>query len=144
MPAALLINDVPIECINQAAEVYHVPASLIISVLRAENGRVGMANPNKNGTFDYGPMQINTFWLRKLSPYGIRVEQLQYDACANVSVGAWILAQGIATSPNLWQGVANYHSRATEHNLRYQQKVYGIHQWLMKFLAGQNQSRASQ
>ncbi len=71
MVSALVIHGVPIECINEAAVTYSVPASLIISVLSVEGGEVGMASPNSNGTFDYGPMQINTIWLDKIRPYGI-------------------------------------------------------------------------
>ncbi len=67
----LAINDVPIQCIQQAAVQYQVPAALIISVLKTENGRNGMANKNKNGTYDYGSMQINDVWLKKLRPMDI-------------------------------------------------------------------------
>ncbi|MDF2867743.1 MAG: trbN, partial [Gammaproteobacteria bacterium] len=92
MPA-LLINDVPIECINQAAISYYVPAALIISVLRTEGGRNGMAKSNKNGTFDYGPMQINTLWLDKIKSFGYTAHDLQFNPCKNVEVGTWILSQ---------------------------------------------------
>ena len=65
--SVLFIHGVPIECINTAAIQYYVPAKIIISVLTIENGRVGEANPNQNGTYDYGPMQINTIWLEQSS-----------------------------------------------------------------------------
>src|SRR5882762_4685919 len=99
MISALEIHDVPIECINQAAIVYHVPATLILSVLAVEGGRVGLVSVNKNGSVDYGPMQINSVWLSKLRPYGYTANRLQYDPCANVMVGTWILAQNIANTP---------------------------------------------
>ena len=53
MLSALLINGVPIECINQAAVTYYVPAKVILSVMAVEGGRVGMAKRNTNGTYDY-------------------------------------------------------------------------------------------
>lgn len=123
MPVPMVINDVPMECINQAAIRYHVPATMIISILKTEGGKVGFARKNTNGTLDYGPMQINTIWLKQLKPYGITAEKLKYDPCINVKVGAWILAQGIADSPTLWQGVGNYHSRTGRHNKRYRTDV---------------------
>ena len=43
----IMINDVPIDCINQAAINYHGPATLIISVMKQENGRNGDAIKNK-------------------------------------------------------------------------------------------------
>src|SRR5687767_168159 len=101
MLSALIIHGVPIECINQAALTYHVPAKLILSILAVESGQVGTASPNKNGTYDYGPMQINTIWLDKIQRYGYSKEQIRYDPCANVMVGAWILSQNIADSSDL-------------------------------------------
>lgn len=135
MISALIINDVPIECINQAAIVYQVPASLIISVLKVENGRAGMAQPNRNGSYDYGPMQINSIWLKTLAPYGYTREQVQYDPCVNVFVGAWILSHELANTPALWQGVGNYHSHTNTENAPYQYKVRGIYQLLMNYIS---------
>lgn len=140
MPSALIINGVPIECVNQAAVVYHVPATLILSILGTEGGKVGSATPNTNGTFDYGPMQINTIWLEKLRPYGITQYQLQYDPCINVSVGAWILSTRIASSKELWQGVASYHSYCLPENMRYRTKVCSIYKLLTDSL--QNPSKS--
>ena len=79
MISALEIHGVPVECINQAAIAYHVPATLILSVLAVEGGAVGLASANKNGTVDYGPMQINSIWLSKIRLYGYTQHQLQYD-----------------------------------------------------------------
>jgi hypothetical protein len=131
----LIINDVPIECINKAAVEYHVPATLIISVLKAENGRVGTASLNKNGTYDYGPMQINTVWLREIEKYGFTREAIQYNPCANVAVGAWILSREIANGQTLWQGVGNYHSHTLDKNVRYSHKIAKTYQKINNILA---------
>ena len=119
-----LINDVPIQCIHQAAVAYQVPAKLIISVLKTENGRIGMANKNKNGTYDYGPMQINGMWLATINKYGYTANDIQYDACDNVKVGAWILAQKINGEDQVWRGVGDYHSKRVEINSGYADRVY--------------------
>lgn len=134
MVSALLIHGVPIECINQAAIAYHVPASLIISVLTVEGGDVGTASPNNNGTFDYGPMQINSIWLDKIRPYGYTREQLKNDPCINVLVGAWILSTNIADSDNLWHGVGGYHSYTPHLNHSYQNKVWHAYALLSNYL----------
>ncbi len=129
MPSALLIHGVPVECINQAAVTYYVPAQVIISVLNVEGGKVGMASPNTNGTYDYGPMQINTIWISKVAAYGYTQQQIQYDPCINVMVGTWILSNKIAetlaqsSGGGYWQGVAGYHSRTPSLNESYQNKV---------------------
>lgn len=118
----MLFHDVPLNCINQAATAFHVPATVIISVIKTENGRNGLAVKNKNGTYDLGVMQINTSWLPALHNKGITIEQVKSDPCMNVSVGTWILAQGIANGDG-WQGVGNYHSYTKKHNQDYREKV---------------------
>lgn len=119
----LLINDVPLHCINQAAVSDHIPAAVIISVLRTENGRAGEANCNENGSYDYGPMQINSDWLPMLHRYGYTRQEVQNNACINVSIGAWILAMAISGGSNLWNGVGDYHSHTPYQNFQYQYKV---------------------
>ncbi len=144
MASVLLIHGVPIECINQAAVTYFVPAKVIISVLAVEGGRVGMASPNKNGTFDYGPMQINSIWLPTIAPYGYTRDQIQYDPCVNVMVGAWILSNKIsaiaANSNDYWRGVAGYHSATPNLNSRYQTKVLTNYQLLSQVLSGKDET----
>lgn len=123
----VLINDVPVDCINHAAIAYHVPAKVILSVIKQENGRNGLAKPNKNGTFDYGVMQVNTIWLSKLANYGYTKEDLQYDACKNVNVGTWILAQGLAQAKTAWHGIGNYNSHTSSYNKAYRDSVFLIY-----------------
>lgn len=131
---AILINDVPVECINQAAIEYHVPAKLIISVLRTEGGHLGTASLNKNGTYDYGPMQINSRWLKQLAAYGYDATALRDNPCLNVKVGAWILGKAIASGNTLWHGVGNYHSHTSIYNLTYQGQVSHHYRWLNHYL----------
>lgn len=132
--SALLIHGVPIECINKAAVTYYVPASIIISVLNTEGGEPGMANINKNGTVDYGSMQVNSVWLSKVEPYGYTVEKLQFDPCSNVMVGTWILAQDISKSPYSWKGIGDYHSATFSKNISYQGKVLSHYATLEEIL----------
>ncbi len=134
MVSALLINDVPVECINAAAVKYYVPAAVIISVLQVENGRVGMKKRNPNGSYDFGPMQINSLWLRDLSRYGIALDDLVYDPCVNVDVGTWILSQKIADANVLWKGVADYHSKTPNEHFRYRRRVTETYTELMHAL----------
>lgn len=134
MESTLIINDVPVECINQAAVQYHIPATIIISVLRMENGRIGDAIRNKNGTYDYGPMQINSIWLHEIKKYGFTREAIQYDPCANVTVGAWLLSRAIADDKTLWKGIGNYHSHTLNKNLAYRSKVQKIYTLLTNYL----------
>ncbi len=119
----LTINDVPIQCINQAAVEYRVPAKLIISVLTTEGGHIGTASRNKNGTVDLGPMEINSSWLPTLLHYGFTKEEVQYSPCENVEIGAWILSQSIANETTVKRGIGDYNSHNNYYNLTYSIKV---------------------
>lgn len=124
----LLIHDVPVECINQAAVAYQVPAKTIVSVLNTEGGRKGLEHKNDNGSIDYGSMQINSIWLPQLEKYGISKEELRDDPCTNVEVGTWILSQAIADGvihekPYL-ESVAGYNSKTPAVNAKYANLVF--------------------
>jgi soluble lytic murein transglycosylase-like protein len=136
----LTIYDVPIQCINQAAVTYQVPAPVIISILKVEGGKNGMASKNKDGSIDFGPMQINSRWLGKLARYGITKNDLQYKPCVNVAVGAWILAQSIASGKDVWRGIGAYHSRTEAFNKRYRLKAQHYYNWLVNVIKSKNMS----
>ena len=118
----MFFHDVPLTCINDAAIQHHVPAAMILSVIKIENGRNGLRVKNTNGTYDLGVMQINSSWVPKLQNKGITETQITFDPCVNVFVGTWILAQGIANAEG-WKGVGNYHSYTSKHNSVYREKV---------------------
>jgi soluble lytic murein transglycosylase-like protein len=118
----MMFHGIPLECINHAAEKFHVPATLIVSVIKIENGWNGAAIKNKNGTYDLGVMQVNSSWIAKFNKVGITRKQLQFDPCVNVYTATWILAKGLTRGEG-WQGVGNYHSATPVHNQRYRQKV---------------------
>lgn len=123
----MIFHDVPLYCINHAAESFHVPATMIVSVIKMEQGWNGAAIKNKNGTYDLGVMQINSTWLTKLKQYGITREQLQYNPCINIEVGTWLLAKGLARNEG-WRGVGNYHSSTPRFNQRYRVRVSKIYE----------------
>lgn len=136
MLSNLFIHDVPIECINQAAITYQVPAKTIISVLNTEGGENGLEHKNPNGSIDYGSMQINSIWLPELKKHGISVDDLRDDPCTNVEVGTWILSQAIADGvmkekPYL-ESVAGYNSKTPAVNAQYQKLVLRQQQRLEK------------
>lgn len=120
----VLINDTPVDCINLAAIAYHVPATVILSVIKQENGRNGQAVKNKNGSFDYGVMGVNSIWLPAIAKYGYTKEQIQFNACKNVEVGTWILSQSIAGSETFWNGVGNYNSHTPVFNRVYRTNIH--------------------
>ena len=131
----MAFHGVPLDCINQAALHYHVPAIMIISVIQTEGGRNGDAIKNKNGTVDLGVMQINSSWLTTLKKYNMSIDLLRYDACLNVEAGTWILAQQMAKTEG-WRGVGNYHSYTPKFNNMYVEKVKIRYHHMMHILQG--------
>jgi soluble lytic murein transglycosylase-like protein len=117
-------------CIFTAAQTYSVPPTVILGVLHVEGGRVGQAQPNTNGTYDLGPMQINTIWLPQLAKYwGVSektaLRWVRDDACVNIGVGAWILRSKMNEAGSLSGGIAYYHSATPWRGQSYRDKVMG-------------------
>lgn len=128
-------HDVPIACVNQAAANYAVPAELILAIIFVEGGHNGIAMLNKNGTYDYGVMQINSSWLNNLTQFTVTAHELQFDACQNVMVGTWILKQNIQSNPNLLKAIGNYHSHTPNLNQAYAEQVLFIYGKIRGILA---------
>lgn len=109
------------ECLHEEAARQKLPPELLLAVMRTEGGRMGQFVRNNNGSYDVGPMQINTTWIAKLAKKANTtseniVMQLAYHGCWNMAVGAWILRSAIDESPNdFWRGVGYYNS----HNIKY-------------------------
>lgn len=115
-------------CIFAAAQTYAVPPSVVLGVLHVEGGKAGMASPNTNGTYDLGPMQINTIWIPQLARYwgvssATAIRMVRDDACVNVGVGAWILRSKMNETGSLYKGIAYYHSATPHLGGAYRQKV---------------------
>ena len=113
-------------CYEKAGAYYSVNPLLLKAIASVESNENPSAT-NVNRQFkqfneDIGIMQINSIWLPQLAKFGISRQSL-FDQCLNIHVGAWILAQQIQTYGNTWTAVGAYHSRTTERNQWYAQKV---------------------
>lgn len=116
-------------CLMLAAQTYSVPPAVLMGIMQVEGGKVGQAvGPNSNGTYDLGPMQINTIWIPELAKeWGVSQSQalrmVRDDACVNLHVAAWILRGRINSAGNLTLGIAHYHSRTPKFGHKYARKV---------------------
>jgi hypothetical protein len=55
-------------CLMLAAQTYQVPPAVLVGIHQVEGGTAGQAvGPNDNGSYDLGPMQINTIWIPLLA-----------------------------------------------------------------------------
>lgn len=117
-----------LECFVKEAERHGIDPFVLLAVMKTEGGRPGEVAMNKNGTFDLGPMSVNTVWLPSLAKYYRTSEpelrhRLASDGCANVAAGAFILKRKIQSSGGVWEGVANYHSNNPARQARYLMRV---------------------
>lgn len=118
-------------CLMLASQTYSVPPAVLVGIYKAEGGKVGQEVSNTNGSYDLGPMQINTIWMPELAKkWGVQEETarkwVRDDACTNVGVSAWILKGHLDETGSLSQAIAHYHSRTPHHGDRYQSKVLEI------------------
>lgn len=107
------------QCIAQAAQAFRIPELPLWIILDVERGTLGRVSRNTNGTYDMGPMQINSIWLKRLAPYGITEHQVLNNLCMNIYVGAWIFTKELKEHGTLPKAIANYHSPTPKHQMRY-------------------------
>lgn len=118
-------------CFLIAAQTYAIPPAVLLGIYQVEGGRVGQeVGPNDNGSFDLGPMQINTVWLPELaSEWGVGTATarswVRDDPCTNVGVSAWILRRHLNETGDLARSIANYHSKTPTIGGNYKRKVVG-------------------
>ena len=115
-----------------AANSFQVPPQALVAIMQVEGGHVGQAaGPNFNGTYDLGPMQVNTRWLPELArmwKVNDRTARawVRDDGCVNVHVAAWILRHKMDESGSLWGGIAAYHSATPAIGGPYATKVIAV------------------
>jgi len=107
-------------CFQRAAKRQGLPVEILRAIRRVEGGTVGKYSRNTNGSLDLGPMQINTVNVRWIAQaaYGVATPKtiketrwhLMNNVCANIEAGAWILANRIKESRDVWIGIGRYHS----------------------------------
>lgn len=116
-------------CLMLASQTYAVPPAVLVGIYQVEGGKVGQeAGPNDNGSYDLGPMQINTLWLPELSRFwGVSTQTarrwVRDDPCTNVGVAAWILRNNLEETGSLSQAIAHYHSRTPHYGNPYKSRV---------------------
>ena len=116
-------------CLILASQTYSVPPAVMVGILQVEGGKVGQqVGPNDNGSYDLGPMQINTLWVPRLAKYWGVDQQTAHrwirdDACTNMGVSAWILKRHLNETGSLSKAISYYHSRTPSLGYAYKNRV---------------------
>jgi soluble lytic murein transglycosylase-like protein len=122
---AASVPSVSRACWNEVGLRYGINPYLLYAIAKTESRLDPHAvnRNNGNGSYDVGLMQINSAWLPRLRAMGIREEQL-FDACVNLEVGAWILAQNMQRLGSSWTAVGAYNATSADRRLSYAISVY--------------------
>ena len=125
LPWALFASLSHAFCFDEAAARYSVDPKMLKAIAQVESKMTNgiVSAPNSNGTYDIGVMQINSSHLGRLGTYGITKDALLNDACLNVKIGAWVLAQNVARYGNTWRAVGAYNAGNEDLRVKYAAKV---------------------
>lgn len=117
-----IVSPVPINhaCLINASAYYVIPPELLLAIRMQEAGTVGKSSKNTNGTYDHGPMQINTVNLPQFAKFGVKPEYIRDDECTNIFAGAYLLRKLMNEHPrDLWIAVGEYHSATPVYRDKY-------------------------
>ncbi|CAK2097621.1 lytic transglycosylase domain-containing protein [Vibrio splendidus] len=123
-------------CFDEAGYHYNVSPNLLRAIARVEsNLNPNAINENKNNrgevvSRDYGLMQINSSWFKKLSDFNVNDQNI-YEPCFNVSLGVWVLSSNFSSHGYNWNSIGAYNagfSKRTETARKiYIQKVQSVY-----------------
>ncbi len=79
-------------CFKEAAIKHQIPLDLLLAVSYTESRfKTGLNGHNKNASYDYGPMQINSIWATQAKKMGHNWQKIKTNPCANIMFGGHIL-----------------------------------------------------
>jgi soluble lytic murein transglycosylase-like protein len=109
-------------CFAEAGQKFNISPQLLAGIAQTESNLNPQAlNRNRNGSVDYGVMQINSSWVKSL---GLPLERLMGDPCYNVTTGARILRDCLDRHGSTWNAVGCYNARSPQKRISYAWKVF--------------------
>lgn len=102
---------------NEAGKQYGINPAILNAVAKTESNK----NPNavncanRNGSCDYGLMQINSIHLPLLQKYGVYKEDL-FEPRTNIFIGAWVLKKCIMRHGTNYKALNCYNGKIKGNN----------------------------
>ncbi|HEY6008232.1 MAG TPA: lytic transglycosylase domain-containing protein [Geobacteraceae bacterium] len=119
--AAMGSNAYPF-CFDEAGAEYGINPLILRAIAKVESNFDPRAlNQNKNGSYDFGLMQINSSWAPVL---GLERWNTLGDACYSVKTGAWILANCMSKYGYSWEAIGCYNSQTPGKRDKYARAVF--------------------
>jgi hypothetical protein len=117
-------------CIHQVAGDKPWLEKTLWGLRDQEGGWIGAEVRNTNGSHDLGPLQINSWWVPRLSALLDRSEAdiriwLKFDPCFNADAARWIFLSTLRSTGSYWKAVGAYHSPARWRQKHYASSVAG-------------------
>jgi soluble lytic murein transglycosylase-like protein len=95
-------------CFEEAGKAFDIDPAVLEAIAKVEsNFNPAAVNYNRNGTYDFGLMQINSTWYKVL---GEKIWMRLGNPCVNVYVSAWILRQCLDRHGNIEDALACYNA----------------------------------
>ena len=115
-------------CIREAAEGRVWLERTLWGLRDQEGGWRGAEVPNRNGSHDLGPLQVNSWWVGVIAtksgrPSSVIRTWLRDDICFNVRAARWIFLSELAASGDYWRAIGAYHSPMRIRRQRYATSV---------------------
>lgn len=109
-------------CFEQAAQAYGVNADVLRAIAWHESHFLPwIVHRNRDGSTDYGPMQINS---RNLAFLGLD-RRAVLASCTNIMAGARLYLRMVRRYGNTWAAVGAYHSTTLPLQREYAEQVAG-------------------
>lgn len=108
-------------CFEEAGTKYNINPNLLWAISKVESNHNNEAiNWNKNGSYDYCHMQINSGWYKTI---GHEKWMSIADPCACTMVGAEILKKCIARYDYTWEAIGCYNAVSKNKRVAYTHKI---------------------
>jgi hypothetical protein len=129
-PDMLAAEKAITQCIRRAASGRPWLAKTLRALRKQEGGWIGAEVRNRDGSFDLGPMQVNSWWVPRIALLIGRTEMqvrswLRDNPCFNVDAANWIFLDALHAKQDYWQAVGAYHSPSRGRQIRYALSVSG-------------------
>jgi hypothetical protein len=103
-------------CVERASSRRNWLQQTLVALRREEAGWIGAEVHNEDGTYDLGPMQVNSWWVPRIARKIARSERqvrawLRDDACFNVDAPRGIFRSALHDTRDFWKAVVSIIAR---------------------------------